>query len=41
MHHELVQKVNEYIEAHMSETILLEELAEYVHMSKLLFSAAV
>ena len=37
VHHELVQKVNEYIEAHMSETILLEELAEYVHMSKYYF----
>lgn len=37
VHHELVQKVNEYIEAHMSEAILLEELAESVHMSKYYF----
>ena len=33
-HHELVQRVNEYIEEHMSETILVEDLAGCVHMSK-------
>lgn len=37
IHHELVQRVNEYIEEHMSETILVEDLAGCVHMSKYYF----
>ena len=34
MHHELVEQVNDYIEAHMQEAVSLDELAEQVHMSK-------
>lgn len=34
VHHELVEQVNDYIEAHMQEAVSLDELAEQVHMSK-------
>ena len=34
MHHELVEQVNAYIEAHMQEPVTLDELAEQAHMSK-------
>ena len=34
MQHPLVGQVSDYIEAHIGERITLEELAEYIHMSK-------
>ena len=37
VHHELVEKVNAYIEAHMQEPVTLDELAEEAHMSKYYF----
>ena len=37
VHHELVEKVNAYIEAHMQEPVTLDELAQEAHMSKYYF----